>query len=68
MRKLATVGIKELDTSVTGLAAKQTLLTEKLDLQRRSLTQYEAALQGANEIAVGNVAGFLAGNVVNQVN
>ncbi len=47
--KLATVGIKELDTSVTGLAAKQTLLTEKLDLQRRSLTQYEAALQGAKE-------------------
>ena len=47
--KLATVGIKELDTSVTGLAAKQTLLTEKLDLQRRSLTQYEAALQGAEE-------------------
>ena len=47
--KLATVGIKELDTSVTGLAAKQTLLTEKLDLQRRSLTQYETALQGAKE-------------------
>ena len=47
--KLATVGIKELDTSVAGLAAKQTLLTEKLDLQRRSLTQYEAALQGAKE-------------------
>ena len=47
--KLATVGIKELDTSVTGLAAKQTLLTEKLDLQRRSLAQYEAALQGAKE-------------------
>ena len=47
--KLATVGVKELDTSVTGLAAKQTLLTEKLDLQRRSLAQYEAALQGAQE-------------------
>ena len=47
--KLATVGIKELDTSVAGLAAKQTLLTEKLDLQRRSLTQYETALQGAKE-------------------
>lgn len=47
--KLAAVGIKELDTSVTGLAAKQTLLTEKLDLQRRSLAQYEAALQGAEE-------------------
>ena len=47
--KLAAVGIKELDTSVTGLAAKQTLLTEKLDLQRRSLTQYEAALQGTKE-------------------
>lgn len=47
--KLATVGIKELDTSVTGLAAKQTLLTEKLDLQRRSLAQYEAALAGAEE-------------------
>ena len=47
--KLATVGVKELDTSVAGLAAKQTLLTEKLDLQRRSLAQYEAALQGAKE-------------------
>lgn len=47
--KLATVGVKELDTSVAGLAAKQTLLTEKLDLQRRSLAQYEAALQGAQE-------------------
>ena len=47
--KLATVGIKELDTSVTGLAAKQTLLTEKLDLQRRSLAQYEVALAGAKE-------------------
>ena len=47
--KLATVGIKELDTSATGLAAKQTLLTEKLDLQRRSLAQYEAALAGAEE-------------------
>ncbi|MFR6102048.1 MAG: phage tail tape measure protein [Christensenellales bacterium] len=47
--KLATVGIKDLDTSVAGLAAKQTLLTEKLDLQRRSLAQYEAALEGAKE-------------------
>ena len=47
--KLATVGVKELDTSVAGLAAKQTLLTEKLDLQRRSLAQYKAALQGAKE-------------------
>jgi len=47
--KLAAVGIKELDTSVAGLAAKQTLLTEKLDLQSRNLTQYEAALQGAQE-------------------
>ena len=47
--KLATVGIKELDTSVKGLAAKQTLLTEKLDLQRRSLAQYETALEGAKE-------------------
>ena len=47
--KLAAVGIKELDTSVTGLAAKQTLLTEKLDLQSRNLTQYEAALQGTKE-------------------
>ena len=47
--KLAAVGIKELDTSVTGLTAKQTMLTQKLDLQRQSLTQYEAALQGAKD-------------------
>ena len=47
--KLAAVGIKELDTSVTGLTAKQTMLTQKLELQRQSLTQYEAALQGAKD-------------------
>ena len=47
--KLATVGIKELDTSVTGLTAKQTLLTEKLNIQRQSLAQYEAALEAAKE-------------------
>lgn len=47
--KLATVGIKDMDTSVTGLAAKLTLLNAKLRLQEQSVQQYEIALQGAKE-------------------
>jgi len=47
--KLATVGIKDMDTSVTGLAAKLTLLNDKLRLQEQSVQQYENALQGAKE-------------------
>ena len=35
--KLATAGIKELDTSVTGLSAKLTLLGAKLALQQQSV-------------------------------
>lgn len=47
--KLATVGIKDMDTSVTGLAAKLTLLNDKLRLQEQSVRQYENALRGAKE-------------------
>ena len=47
--KLATAGIKDMDTSVTGLAAKLTLLNDKLRLQEQSVQQYENALQGAKE-------------------
>ena len=47
--KLATVGIKDMDTSVTGLAAKLTLLNDKLRLQEQSVQQYENALRGAKE-------------------
>ena len=59
--KLAAVGIKELDTSVTGLTAKQTMLTQKLDLQRQSLTQYEAALQGAKDQLIAAQQGQRSG-------
>lgn len=47
--KLATAGIKDMDTSVTGLAAKLTLLNDKLRLQEQSVQQYENALRGAKE-------------------
>lgn len=47
--KLATAGIKNMDTSVTGLAAKLTLLNDKLRLQEQSVQQYENALRGAKE-------------------
>ena len=47
--KLATVGIKDIDTSVTGLTAKLTLLNDKLRLQEQSVQQYESALKGAKE-------------------
>ena len=47
--KLATVGIKDMDTSVTGLTAKLTLLNDKLRLQEQSVQQYEIALKGAKE-------------------
>lgn len=32
-----------------GLSAKLTLLREKLDIQEKSITQYENALRGARE-------------------
>ena len=38
-----------MDTSVTGLAAKLTLLNDKLRLQEQSVQQYEIALKGAKE-------------------
>lgn len=38
-----------MDTSVTGLAAKLTLLNDKLRLQEQSVQQYENALRGAKE-------------------
>ena len=47
--KLATVGIKDMDTSVAGLTAKLTLLNDKLRLQEQSVQQYENALRGAKE-------------------
>ncbi len=47
--KLATAGIKDMDTSVQGLSAKLTLLREKLTLQNQSIAQYENALRGAKE-------------------
>ena len=47
--KLVTAGIKDVDTSVTGLAAKLTLLNDKLRLQEQSVQQYENALRGAKE-------------------
>lgn len=47
--RLATAGIKDMDTSVTGLAAKLTLLNDKLRLQEQSVQQYENALRGAKE-------------------
>ena len=42
--KLATAGIKDMDTSVEGLSAKMTLLQEKITLQEQAVAQYEAAL------------------------
>ena len=47
--RLATAGIKDMGTSVEGLSAKLTLLREKLDIQEKSITQYENALRGARE-------------------
>ena len=47
--RLATAGIKDMDTSVEGLSAKLTMLREKLDIQEKSITQYENALRGARE-------------------
>lgn len=47
--KLATVGIKDMDSSVGGLSAKLTMLREKLTLQENAVTEYENALQGAKD-------------------
>ena len=47
--KLATAGIKDMDTSVEGLSAKMTLLQEKITLQEQAVAQYEAALAAARQ-------------------
>lgn len=47
--KLATAGIKDMDTSIAGLSAKLTLLNEKLGIQQKSVAEYENALRGAKE-------------------
>ena len=47
--KLASAGIKDINTSVTGLSAKLVLLNEKLEIQERSVSEYEKALQGAQD-------------------
>ena len=47
--KLATAGIKDVDTSVSGLTARMTLLNDKLGIQQQSLAQYENVLRGAKE-------------------
>ena len=47
--RLATAGIKDMDTSVEGLSAKMTLLREKITLQEQAVTQYEAALAAARQ-------------------
>ena len=47
--KLATAGIRDVDTSVSGLTARMTLLNDKLEIQQQSLTQYENVLRGAKE-------------------
>ena len=47
--KLATAGIKDVDTSVSGLTARMTLLNDKLGVQQQALAQYENVLRGAKE-------------------
>ena len=47
--RLATAGIKDMDSSVAGLSAKLTFLREKLEIQEKSVEQYENALRGARE-------------------
>lgn len=47
--KLATAGIKDMDTSVEGLSAKMTLLQEKITLQEQAVAQYEAALEATKQ-------------------
>lgn len=47
--RLATAGIKDMDTSVEGLSAKMTLLQEKIALQEQAVAQYEAALEAAKQ-------------------
>ena len=45
--KLAAAGVKDFDTSAEGLSTKLSSLTEKLNLQKRAVAQYEAGLKAA---------------------
>ena len=47
--KLATAGIRDMDTSVVALSAKMTLLREKISLQEQAVEQYKAALEAAKQ-------------------
>ena len=47
--RLATAGIKDMDTSVAGLSAKLTFLQEKLELQEDAVVTYEKALRAAQD-------------------
>lgn len=47
--RLATASIKDMDTSVAGLAAKLTFLQEKLELQEDAVVAYEKALRAAQD-------------------
>lgn len=47
--RLATAGIKDMGTSVSGLSAKLTFLKEKLELQEYVVAAYEKALRAAQD-------------------
>ena len=46
--RLAAAGTKAFDTSLTGLAAKHTELSQKINLQTLAVQQYEGKLRTAN--------------------
>ena len=46
--RLAAAGTKSFDTSLTGLAAKHTELSQKINLQTLAVEQYEGKLRTAN--------------------
>ena len=48
--RLATAGIKDMGTSVSGLSAKLTFLQEKLELQEYVVAAYEKALRAAQDL------------------
>ena len=47
--RLATVGIEDMDSSILGLSAQMDMLCQKWQLQKDAITQYEAALQAAQQ-------------------
>lgn len=47
--RLATVGVKDLEGTVEGLAAKIVLLNDKITFQEQAVRQYEAALKAAED-------------------